>query len=164
VKTIRVVLRPDGGAWHARAREADTGDPLPVEAWGRNLREATALVRERLVGQVGDADLDLELEVDLPDDDRDRLEAARRWREEARGRVAEAQAFQADAVAATALVAAELVRGEGLTLRDAGEILGVSLQRVHQLLQLTRRLDDERVAAVRAGLEPQSREATRRSA
>lgn len=50
--------------------------------------------------------------------------------------VAQKQLRDAQTAAAEGMVAAaaELVRGQGLTLRDAGSILGVSFQRVGQLV------------------------------
>ena len=47
----------------------------------------------------------------------------------------EAEVLQAEAASVSAAVAADLVQGAHLTVRDAGRVLGLSHQRIAQLLK-----------------------------
>jgi DNA-directed RNA polymerase specialized sigma subunit len=70
------------------------------------------------------------LEVDLPAALKEEVELARSLRERA-------ETVQREATAAAARAAAGLVKGERLTIREAARVLGLSHQRVDQLLEKT---------------------------
>ena len=117
-----VFERDESGAWLARVPEV-----RGCHTYGRTLEQARRRLREALSLWVDHAQqVELEEEVRLPAEVRSsirRHEAARRRADQER---AKAQALTAEAT--TALV------GEfGLSLRDAGELLGLSHQRVQQL-------------------------------
>lgn len=121
----RVVFeRDEDGAWIARVPSV-----RGCHTHGRTIEQARGRVREALSLWVDDAD-DAELveEVRLPPSARD---AVRRSRT-ARGRAA---AQRENARRATVEAARALVRDAGLGLRDAAELLGISHQRVQQLLR-----------------------------
>ena len=73
---------------------------------------------------------DVRLEVDLPAALKEEVELARSLRERA-------ETVQREATAAAARAAAGLVKGERLTIREAARVLGLSHQRVDQLLEKT---------------------------
>ena len=100
------------------------------------LRDAIALWLEVGLMDAGEKDphvdrdgVVVELQVKLPASARRATQSARRRRERARSAEAEAAAATRDA--AQALV------DSGLSHRDAAELLGLSHQRVHQLLRST---------------------------
>lgn len=96
--------------------------------YGRSLAEARRRIREALALWVKDADkADLEEEVRLPARARQTLNRTRAIR-------ARAEAEREHAQGATAEAARMLIGELRLGVRDAGELLGVSFQRVHQLL------------------------------
>jgi predicted RNase H-like HicB family nuclease len=121
--TYRVVIEKDeGGAWLA------TVPGVPgCHTYGRSIQQALDRVREALSLWIDDAD-----EAVLTPDIRvapDILRAARA------GRAARTRADRALAAAQEALRDAALVlTGGGLSRRDAALLLGVSHQRVQQLL------------------------------
>jgi hypothetical protein len=85
-------------------------------------RDAIALMLE-----VPADSFDVEVVPALPAPFGDEVRQARRLRDEADRR-------QADASEAMRRAASDLVLGAGLTVRDAGRLLGLSYQRVAQLL------------------------------
>jgi predicted RNase H-like HicB family nuclease len=120
----RVVLeRDESGAWLARVPGVQG-----CHTYGRTLDQARRRLREALALWVDDAEAaEFDEEVRLPADVRTSLrkyEAARRKAEEER---VKAQACTAEATGM-------LVGQFGLSFRDAGELLGLSHQRVQQLV------------------------------
>jgi predicted RNase H-like HicB family nuclease len=118
--------RDEGGWWIARVRGV-----RGVHSNGRTIAEARRRVREALALAVGD-DLAgrarLVDDVRLPRSLRSRIDGYRRVR--AAERKARDEAHEAARILAPALV-----RKLGLSVRDVGELLDLSHQRVHQLSQ-----------------------------
>ena len=96
-------------------------------SYGRSLEEARRNIREALALFVDDADT-----VRLREDVRIPTGLARAVRE-VRAARRRAEAEQAAATAALRRIARTLTRDAGLSLRDAGDLLGLSRQRVQQL-------------------------------
>ncbi len=71
---------------------------------------------------------DIRVEPVLPADLQKKVGRARKVR-------SEAEVLQREAVTVSAEVAADLVHGAHLTVRDAGRVLGVSHQRIAQMLK-----------------------------
>jgi predicted RNase H-like HicB family nuclease len=121
----RVVLEPDEtGSWILRV-PAVPG----CHTYGRTLEQARRRVREALSVWVDDAEsAELEEEVRLPLDARRALRRSRAARRQAEQGRARAQSSTAEA-------ARLLTERLHLGLRDAGELLGLSHQRVQQLVR-----------------------------
>ena len=124
VKTYRIDLeRDENGAWSVRSP-----DVPGFHTYGRSLRQARNRAREALSVWVEDAD-DAELEF--------RYRLPKQWREATRGsRQARTRAIdtEREAQARATEVAHYLTAVCGLSLRDAAELLGLSHQRVQQLI------------------------------
>ncbi|MBI4259862.1 MAG: type II toxin-antitoxin system HicB family antitoxin [Actinobacteria bacterium] len=122
--TYRVdVRRDETGAWIA-----DVPDVPGCHSYGRTLRQVRTRIREALALWVDDAEsAELDWRVHLPAEARGELRAAHTSRERASQAQEEAQARVASA-------AQELVGRFGLSLRDAAELMGLSHQRVQQVL------------------------------
>lgn len=116
--------RDDGATWIV------TIPAIPgCHSYGRTLEQARERIREAVALWVEDSDrVTLVDDVRIPPGARQKVRRARTARERAEAQHASAQAALSGA-------ARELTRSLGLSLRDAGEILGVSRQRVQQLLQ-----------------------------
>lgn len=125
VTEIKVVLEPDDGGWHIFAPEV-----RGCRTWGRSISEARTRIREALstcVDVFADPDAvareaTLTEEFRLP---REMRAAVQRF-ERARDAAAKVKAEQAGA--------ARAITGT-LSLRDAGELLGLSQEGVRQLLK-----------------------------
>jgi len=116
----------------------------------RRLEKADAMVRDAIalfLDAPADS-FDIKIEPILPPDLQKKVGRARKVR-------GEAELLQAEAVTASAAVAADLVQGAHLTVRDAGRILGISHQRIAQLIKAGAS-NGRRVAArpVRASRQP----------
>jgi predicted RNase H-like HicB family nuclease len=128
--TFTVVYEPDEGGWLAQVPEVQG-----CLTWGRTLEAARRNIREALstCSDVFDEpdkvarDAELVDDVRLPRDAKKALEAART----ARAKATDAATSAKDA---TEHAAKALVRDVGLSLRDAGELLGLSHERVKQTL------------------------------
>jgi hypothetical protein len=121
----------DGGWWLGRVIEASDGaDPMPLNCLtqARALAGIDSMVRD-LIATVLDTSedaFDIEVEYDLPPDVRDPLreaKSARTWLETAQGLWLEKSALAARALA-----------DKGYSLRETAKLLGMSHQRVGQLL------------------------------
>ena len=116
-----VIVRDENGYWFV-----DFPDVPGCHTQGRTLRAARERMRDALALFVDDADTAQIVEdLKLPGD---ALGAVRRSAELR----AEATEAQRESQVATRDAARSLLEA-GLTLRDAGEVLGLSYQRVHQL-------------------------------
>jgi hypothetical protein len=113
------------GSWWALDADGVAG----VHTQVRRLDQADAQVRDAAAGVLGVApgSMTIEIRPDLPA----RARAALRRTATARSSAAVAQARAAKLTREAALT---LVQDEGLTVRDAGRLLGISHQRVAQLI------------------------------
>ncbi len=122
----RVVYELDAdGIW-----VADAPDLRGAHTQGRTIPGARARIREviALVEHINDeSSFDLEETFRAPGDAGQLIYAAREARE--RARKAQAEADEMTAAAARSLAAV------GMSTRDAGEVLGISHGRVHQLVK-----------------------------
>jgi predicted RNase H-like HicB family nuclease len=124
VSSYRVVIEPDeSGAWIARVR-----DVRGCHTYGKTLDQVRRRTREALSLWVDDADsAELAEEIRLPGEVRQAIRSSSSARANAeRGRV--------EAQRVTTTAARLLVDRLGLGVRDAGELLGLSYQRVQQLV------------------------------
>lgn len=130
VKRFRAVFTPEEGWWTVTIPEVPG-----CHSAGRSLAEATRNIREAIAtcvdvfGEAADEiarDAEIERSIDLPPAAEKALGEAKRSREEAERQREKAQQ-------ATEQAARRLARA-GLSLRDTGELLGLSHQRVKQLL------------------------------
>jgi predicted RNase H-like HicB family nuclease len=117
--------RDEAGWWIAQVKEA----PAAITQ-GRTIAEARRRIREALGLALGDdaaaQRFRLVEDVKLPAD-------ARRALREARAARARLAAESKKAQDSTAKAVRTLLKGMHLSVRDAGELIGISPQRVHQL-------------------------------
>ena len=101
-----------------------------VHTQPRRLEKAEAMVRDAiaLFLDVPSESFDVRIEPVLPRDLQGKVGRARKVR-------GEAEVLQREAAIASAEVAADLVQTAHLTVRDAGRVLGLSHQRITQLLK-----------------------------
>jgi predicted RNase H-like HicB family nuclease len=100
-----------------------------VHTQARRLEKAEAMARDAiaLFLDVPSDSFDIRIEPVLPRDLQRKVGRARKARDEA-------EVLQREAANASAEVAADLVQTAHLTVRDAGRVLGLSHQRITQLL------------------------------
>jgi len=122
--SYRVVLERDAsGPWLARVPSVPG-----CHTYGRTLEQARRRIREALGLWVDDAETaELRYEVVLPPAIRRELRRVREARERS-------SRTQREASAVTSRAATHLTGRLGLSLRDAGELLGLSHQRVQQMV------------------------------
>ncbi len=118
-----ILERDESGSWLARIPSI-----RGCHTHGRTLEQARTRLREAL-GLWIDRPEDAVIEevIRLPADLRTAIKRSRRTRERAEREQENAQA--------QTRAAAEALVGKGVSLRDAGELLGLSHQRVQQLVQ-----------------------------
>ena len=115
--------RDESGSWLARIPSV-----RGCHSYGRTLEQARARLREALGLWIDrPEDVVIEETIRLPADLRTAIERSRRTRERAEREQNNAQT--------QTRAAAEALVDEGVSLRDAGELLGLSHQRVQQLVQ-----------------------------
>jgi predicted RNase H-like HicB family nuclease len=121
----RVVLeRDESGAWIARVPSVPG-----CHTYGRTIDQARRRIREALSLWIEDPhDAKLVEDIRLPVRAKEALQRSTRAR-------ADAERHRQSAHAATARTARVLVEDLHLSLRDAGELLGLSYQRVLQLVR-----------------------------
>jgi predicted RNase H-like HicB family nuclease len=101
-----------------------------VHTQARRLEKAEAMVRDAIAVflDVRADSFDIQIEPILPRDLQKKVGRARKVR-------GEAEALQQEAVTVSSEVASELVQKAHFTVRDAGRVLGLSHQRIAQLLK-----------------------------
>jgi predicted RNase H-like HicB family nuclease len=130
--------RDESGAWIARSP-----DVPGFHTYGRSLRQTRNRVREALGLWVDDADAaELEYRYHFPREWRQ----AMRVYQEAR---ATAISTERQAQAIAGAVASDLTRHHGLSMRDSAELLGLSHQRIQQLVTERRDLEGLNAASMR---------------
>ncbi len=124
-RSYRVVFeRDESGAWIAQVPRV-----RGCHTYGRTLEQARRRIREALALWVEDAaSVEFAEEVRLPTEARDAIKRSRQARKAAEARRIDAQVVTAEAAQA-------LVGDLQLSVRDAGELLGLSHQRVQQLVR-----------------------------
>jgi predicted RNase H-like HicB family nuclease len=127
--TFLVVYEPDDGGWHVHIPEV-----RGCRSWGRSIIEARRNIREALAtcADLFDDPDTVADDATLIDDVRLPARAKRLVRRALEERSAAEQREQKARVA-TAEAARALTDELGLSLRDAGELLGLSHQRVKQV-------------------------------
>lgn len=130
-RTFNVVFEPDDGGWHAWIPSVQG-----CRTWGRSLVTVRRGIREALAACVDvfgdDAErvakaAEFDEEFKLPAEAK--RELARRTKAMQRARAAETAARDATRRAA------KLLEKKGLSLRDAGAVLGLSHERVKQVME-----------------------------
>jgi hypothetical protein len=119
--TARYEKQPDH-LWRAQIEE----DP-EIHIAARSLKAARSGIRDTLAGHLGGVAVELNDSFVLLPASSDAVQRA--WKARARAEEAAADAMRSAAIASRALVE------DGLSLRDAAEILGLSHTRVQQLLR-----------------------------
>jgi DNA-directed RNA polymerase specialized sigma24 family protein len=120
-KTYQATARRDGRWWLVTVKDPDT------VGQARNLAEVEEVARE-VIGLWFDTDpnnFDVSMTIEIPESARTAWNEAVLLEDQARRDEATAAALRRTAVQA--------LRAEGLTMKDAGRVLGLSPQRVHQL-------------------------------
>ncbi|WP_129360330.1 hypothetical protein [Rothia uropygioeca] len=118
----KVLAQRSGRYWHLEV------DGLSQGTQARNLTEAEVMVKE-LISILTGQDLDqvrVEITVRVPEQIREAQEEANKYRAEAE--------HASTLAAAKSREAARLMREQGMTLKDIGQVLHVSHQRAGQLV------------------------------
>ena len=123
VKTYRVNVTRDGKFWHIRVPE------LNRSTQARRYKDVSLMAIDLIEIMTGLAvkDFDLHIEMQLPSDVQDHLTRSEKLRAEAERKNSEAAKEKRAAVRA--------LLAQGLSQREAGELLGMSFQRVSQLVK-----------------------------
>jgi hypothetical protein len=121
VTTYHAEVTRDGRFWLVRVPEIDRSTQA---LHYKDVRAMASDLIEIMTG-LGSEDYDLHLHVRLPDSVQDHLARAEVLREEATRRNAEA--------AAESRAAVRELLAQGVSQREAGQLLGLSFQRVNQL-------------------------------
>jgi len=123
VKTYRVNVTRDGRFWHIRVPE------LNRSTQARRYKDISLMATDLIEIMTGLAaqDFDLHIEMHLPTDVQDHLARSEKLRAEAERKNSEAAREKRAAVRA--------LLAQGLSQREAGELLGMSFQRVSQLVK-----------------------------
>ncbi len=121
VKTYHAEVTRDGRFWLIRVREIDRSTQA------LRYKDVVTMAREviEIMEKISSDDYDLHLEVHLPNSVTDHQARAEVLREEAQRKQAEAAAEHRAAV--------QELLALGISQREAGEVLGMSFQRVSQL-------------------------------
>lgn len=119
--------RTDG--WWAIEVTGVSGGPFHTQT--RRLDQIDAMVKDgiALMADVPEDTIEVDVVPDLPQADAEVITAARDAAQEA--------SMWAERASRLSRQAVELLRAEGMTVRDVGGLLGVSAQRVSQLVQTT---------------------------
>lgn len=127
--TFKAVFEPDGSGWHAHIPSV-----RGCRTWGRNLTQARRNIREALAtcADVFDDPDRVSRDAEIVEDIRISDDARRELRRYAQAR-ARARTAEEDEKAAARSAARALTRKAGVSLRDAGELLGLSYERVRQV-------------------------------
>lgn len=125
VKTYTARCQHSGDWWAISVPELKG-----VNTQARRLEKAEAMARDAiaLFLDVPTDSFAVRVEPILPRELQKKVGRARKVR-------GEAEVLQAEAASVSAAVAADLVQGAHLTVRDAGRVLGLSHQRIAQLLK-----------------------------
>ncbi len=129
-REMKVVFEADGGAWHVHIPEVRgcRSHGRSIAEARRNIREALSLCDDVLPGAARIAkSAEFVEEVRLPKGAQRAIDRALKARKEAHEKDEEA--------AQTAADGAKALRRAGLSLRDAGELLHLSHQRIKQLTE-----------------------------
>jgi hypothetical protein len=123
VKTYRVNVTRDGKFWHIRVPE------LNRSTQARRYKDISLMAIDLIEIMTGltAKDFDLHIEMRLPSDVQDHLSRSEKLRAEAERKNSEAAKEKRAAVRA--------LLAQGLSQREAGELLGMSFQRVSQLVK-----------------------------
>ncbi len=123
MKTYRVNVTRDGRFWHIRVPE------LNRSTQARRYKDISLMATDLIEIMTGLAaqDFDLHIEMHLPTDVQDHLARSEKLRAEAERKNSEAAREKRAAVRA--------LLAQGLSQREAGELLGMSFQRVSQLVK-----------------------------
>ncbi|MEO8744345.1 MAG: type II toxin-antitoxin system HicB family antitoxin [Candidatus Dormiibacterota bacterium] len=124
-KTYTASCRRDGDWWAISVPELRA-----VHTQARRLEKVDAMVRDAIAAflDVRPDSFEIRVEPVLSRDLQKKVGRARKVR-------SDAEVLQREAATVSAEVAADLVQGAHLTVRDAGRVMGVSHQRIAQLLK-----------------------------
>ena len=121
MKTYQVIVRPGEKYWILEI-------PGIGFTQARTTAEIESMARDLITVMTQDADFALTVETKLPQSVQEHLDEARRLRKEESGNA------DRNAARESTRRAAQELHGMGLALQQIGDILGVSRQRAHQLV------------------------------
>jgi predicted RNase H-like HicB family nuclease len=139
MKTYKVEIeRDEAGYWIATAP-----DVPGMVTQARRLAKIEDRAREAIAAILDKSELSFNVETHVRELDDVPIDEAREAR-------AKAEAAQAEATAKVSSVVRRLVREKALTMRDAGQLLNISHQRVEQIVQREEQRPQRRVASARS--------------